>query len=81
MRRTSRGAGLALLVVGCGFDQDPTGLAEPGIAFQEPAVTVSEPDFAAAAAATNFWTSKAPMPMAGAERSTRSAAEGTARWR
>jgi N-acetylneuraminic acid mutarotase len=61
MRGTSLGAAVALLIVGCGIDRDPTGPEDPGLTFPDP-VTVPEPEFAAAAVATNVWATKAAMP-------------------
>jgi hypothetical protein len=57
MRTTSLAAALALLIVGCGIDPAPTAPEEPGL-------TLSEPEIAAAVVATNLWTTKAPMPTA-----------------
>src|SRR4029079_13495646 len=59
MRSTSLGAALALLVLGCGLENDATGPLEPG---------VHQPDFAGlpapglAAAPISGWSSRAPMP-------------------
>ena len=63
MRRTSLAAALALLVAGCGLDR-ATAPEDPGPTVPQPEVVAPEPDFAAAAVATNLWTTKAPMPTA-----------------
>jgi Kelch motif len=62
MRTTSLAAVLALLIVGCGIDPAPTAPEEPGAPLPEPALPVSEPEFAAATAPANVWSTKAPMP-------------------
>lgn len=61
MRRTSLGITLALLIVGCGFDSGPTA-PEAGPTPGEPGVLPVEPVIAAAV--TNSWAKKAPMPTA-----------------
>ena len=63
MRRTSLTAALALLIIGCGIDGDPTAPEDPGLTLPDP-VTLPEPEFAATTLATNVWTTKAPMPTA-----------------
>ena len=50
---------LALVVAGCGFEPDPTG---PGDLAPPIAEAHEEPEFAAAV--TNLWATKAPMPTA-----------------
>ena len=61
MRTSSMGATLALLIAGCGFDSGPTTPEEPDVALPPPVVTLPDPQLAAAAA-TNVWTTRAPMP-------------------
>jgi len=56
---TSLAAAFALLIVGCGGDPAPE---DPGLPFPEPELSLAEPEFAAAVATTNVWTTKAPMP-------------------
>jgi hypothetical protein len=64
MRTTSLAAALALLLVGCGGDPvAPATPDESGSGFPEPGLSIMEPEFTAAAAATtNIWTTKARMP-------------------
>src|SRR5262245_53313596 len=59
MRSTSLGAALALIVLGCGIDRDPTGPEGPGVTLPDPS-GVPEPELATAP--TNLWATKAPMP-------------------
>ena len=55
---------LTLLLVGCGFDSSSTGPDESGADFPEPQFAVPEAEVVTAAATTNAWTTKAPMPTA-----------------
>jgi hypothetical protein len=64
MRATSVAATLALLLLGCGFDPAPTGPEDPGLTSPEPAAPLPGPEFAAATAPANVWSTKAPMPTA-----------------
>jgi N-acetylneuraminic acid mutarotase len=59
VRTTFLTAVLALLTIGCGIDSDPAAPEDLGLTPPEPAVLPSEPEFATAA--TNVWTTKAPM--------------------
>ena len=61
MRATILAAALVLLA-GCGFDSAPTAPDETGPPMPEPALDYSEPQLAAVA--TNFWATKAPVPVA-----------------
>ena len=54
MRTTSLGAALALLMLGCGIDRDPTAPEDPGLTFPEPELTLPEPELATALVATNI---------------------------
>src|SRR5215207_11430102 len=62
MRATSLALSLALLLAGCGLDSDPTG---PGadVPLPEPALDPVDPEITAAAV-TNSWATKAPIPTA-----------------
>ena len=62
MRSTSLAAALALLIIGCGFDGDPTAPEDPELTLPNPELALAEPEFAAAAATTNVWTTRAPLP-------------------
>ncbi len=62
MRNMSLGAALALLMVGCGIDGGPTAPEDPGLTLPEPELLPPDPELAAAAMATNLWTTKAAMP-------------------
>jgi hypothetical protein len=60
--RTTILAALTVLLAGCGLDSDPTAPDETGLPMPEPALGLAEPQLAAAA--TNFWAAKAPLPVA-----------------
>ena len=62
MRSTSLAAALALLIIGCGFDGDPTAPEDPELTLPNPELALAEPELAAAAATTNVWTTRAPLP-------------------
>src|SRR6476661_6003158 len=59
MRSTSLGAAIALLVLGCGLENDATGPQGPGPDLPDFA-GLPAPEFAAAPA--SGWSSRAPMP-------------------
>ena len=58
MRTSSLAAALALLVLGCGLENDGTGPQEPGPALPDP-VGLPAPEFATA---SSGWSSRTPMP-------------------
>lgn len=64
MRTTSMATAFVLLFAGCGFDRDPTAPEDPGLTLPAQGLLAPERDFAAAAVATNLWTTKAPKPSA-----------------
>ena len=60
MRGTVLPVAVAVLLAGCGLDSDPTAPDNAGLPVAGPALDVPEPQLAAAA--TNVWTTKAPLP-------------------
>src|SRR5262245_29163022 len=62
MRSTSLAAALALLISGCGFDGDPAAPEDREPTRPNPRLALGEPKLAAAAATTNVWTARAPLP-------------------
>jgi hypothetical protein len=60
MRATSVAATLALLLLGCGFEPAPTGPEDPELASPEPTAPLPGPEFAAATAPANLWSTQSP---------------------